>query len=70
MVDRTLGAMASIHDPDRSALDPKVTRCVCMDVELATLTGYASVEAIKEDTGCGTVCGLCLPYLVNRCRIG
>ncbi len=38
-----------------------VTHCVCMGVKLDTLRDRA--EADKK--GCGTKCGLCLPYLPN-----
>lgn len=40
-----------------------VTHCVCADTELVSLRGYPSMEAVKEETTCGTFCGLCVPYI-------
>lgn len=44
----------------------RVTRCICMGVELAALADHRSIEEIKTETGCGTICGLCLPYIQKR----
>jgi bacterioferritin-associated ferredoxin len=45
-----------------------VDRCVCRNVTFAELwqihqsTG-ASLRQLQAQTGCGTVCGMCLPYI-------
>lgn len=40
-----------------------VTRCVCTNTLLLTLTGYSSIVEVKDKTRCGRYCGLCLPYI-------
>lgn len=49
-----------------------VTHCICADTPLAVLMSgaYPTLAAVKEETGCGTYCGLCLPWIVKLCRIG
>ncbi len=45
-----------------------VDRCVCRNVLFSELlrihreTG-ADLERLQRRTGCGTVCGMCLPYI-------
>jgi len=57
-------------------VDPApVDRCVCRDVTFAELlrirdqTG-ADLDALQRRTGCGTVCGLCIPYIRAALRTG
>ncbi len=50
---RPVGGMAARPD------GPVVTHCICMKVELAALQSRA--EAVAK--GCGSKCGLCLPYI-------
>lgn len=45
-----------------------VNRCVCRDVTFARLKALAAehgwgLEELSRSTGCGTVCGLCRPYI-------
>lgn len=45
-----------------------VDRCVCHDVTFAELLRLVderglSLEELQEETGCGTGCGTCLPYI-------
>jgi bacterioferritin-associated ferredoxin len=44
-----------------------VDRCVCRDVLLAEMVRMqsegASFERIRQKTGCGQQCGLCVPYI-------
>jgi bacterioferritin-associated ferredoxin len=52
-----------------------VDRCVCREVTFAELirihaqTG-AGFEEFQRRTGCGTVCGLCTPYIRAALRTG
>ncbi|MCE7974528.1 MAG: hypothetical protein DYG92_09460 [Leptolyngbya sp. PLA1] len=53
----------------------RVTRCVCRGLSFATLladarAGGLSLDQLVESTGCGTGCGLCLPYLLKALRTG
>ena len=48
---------------------PPVYRCLCFPhtfaqlKQLAAVQGMVTVEQITEQTGCGSGCGLCRPYL-------
>lgn len=47
---------------------PKVTRCVCLGREFAELVQMSRREGISAEevcrrTGCGSGCGLCVPYI-------
>lgn len=53
----------------------RVTRCVCRGLSFATLLADArasglTLDQIMDSTGCGTGCGLCLPYLLKALRTG
>lgn len=57
-------------------MDPTpVDRCVCRNVTFAQLwethqkTG-AKLRDLQVQTGCGTVCGMCLPYIKVVLRTG
>lgn len=45
------------------SLDPLALRCVCVGIPLASLTVYPSLAAAQSGTACGTVCGMCVPYI-------
>ena len=52
-----------------------VNRCVCHDVSFARLIELVrqhgfSLETLSERTGCGTGCGLCLPYIERAIASG
>ena len=52
-----------------------VERCICMRVPFAELLPLAraggwELEALMRETGCGTRCGLCGPYLRRMLRTG
>lgn len=55
--------------------DRPVDRCVCRDVLFSELirlhreTG-ATLEELRRRTGCGTGCGLCIPYIKVALRTG
>jgi bacterioferritin-associated ferredoxin len=43
-------------------------RCICKDVGVKELVELAKqknwdIEQIKNNTGCGNQCGLCVPYI-------
>lgn len=45
-----------------------VERCVCRDVTFSELkelaeTLNADLDTLSEHTGCGTGCGMCVPYI-------
>lgn len=45
-----------------------ITRCVCHDVTFAELRALADrtggdLADLSRRTGCGTSCGLCIPYI-------
>ena len=48
---------------------PMITHCVCHDVSFARLRRYAEehedvdFETLRRRFGCGTGCGLCIPYV-------
>lgn len=51
----------------------RVTRCVCRRVSFATLlaearAGGLTLDQLVDSTGCGTGCGLCLPYILRMLR--
>lgn len=49
-----------------------VTRCVCTGYTFAELkqSGLRSIEAIEDEFGCGTHCGLCRDYIVRMLATG
>ena len=52
-----------------------VTRCVCMQTPFDRLLPLAreggwDLAALMRETGCGTQCGLCRPYLAEMLRSG
>ncbi len=52
-----------------------VDRCVCHDVTFAELrelvdAGVTDLEGLARHTGCGTGCGLCVPYIRVMLRTG
>jgi bacterioferritin-associated ferredoxin len=45
-----------------------IDRCVCRQIPFETLREIAAeeslgVEALLDSTGCGSSCGLCVPYI-------
>lgn len=45
-----------------------VDRCVCKSVSFVRLKeladqGHADLDALSKKTGCGTGCGMCVPYI-------
>lgn len=47
---------------------PMVSRCICHDISFAELkklaeAGARDLEALSRQTGCGTGCGMCIPYI-------
>lgn len=52
--------------------DKPIVRCVCRDRTFAFLrdSGVVSLEQIREIYGCGTGCGLCLPFLARMLETG
>jgi bacterioferritin-associated ferredoxin len=52
-----------------------VSRCICMRMPFEQLLPLARAEgwdlgAVMRETGCGTQCGLCRPYLRRMLRTG
>lgn len=52
-----------------------VNRCICHDVTFAELRALAArigggFEEVSGRTGCGTGCGLCVPYIRLMLRTG
>ncbi|TVQ63563.1 MAG: (2Fe-2S)-binding protein [Phycisphaerales bacterium] len=52
-----------------------VDRCMCHDVTFAELReladrGAGDLQALARETGCGTGCGLCVPYIRVMLRTG
>jgi bacterioferritin-associated ferredoxin len=52
-----------------------VSRCICMRFPFDELLPLARAEGwdlgqVMEETGCGTQCGLCRPYLRRMLRTG
>jgi bacterioferritin-associated ferredoxin len=53
-----------------------ITRCVCHDVTFARLRRYADehegvdMDALQRAFGCGSGCGLCVPYVRAMLRTG
>jgi NAD(P)H-nitrite reductase large subunit len=51
-------------------------RCICHNLSLAGLRSYAlrhgltSFEELQAQTGCGTSCGTCRPYIEEMLRTG
>ncbi len=52
--------------------DRPIVRCVCFDKTFEELKalGLATIEEISAETGCGTKCGLCLPYILKMLETG
>lgn len=53
----------------------RVSRCVCRGISFATLlaearAGGLTLDQLVDSTGCGTGCGLCLPYILRALRTG
>lgn len=45
-----------------------VDRCVCKSVSFSRLKeladqGHSDLDALSKKTGCGTGCGMCVPYI-------
>lgn len=45
-----------------------VSRCVCKNVPFSSIQsmsrgGHATLEEVTQRTGCGTGCGMCIPYV-------
>jgi len=67
----------SDHDVNHHA---HVDRCICHDVRFTTLHDFAQsrdscdnedvVIAIRRTFGCGSGCGLCVPYIREMLRTG
>ncbi len=61
---------------------PRVDRCICYDVRFTTLLDFARSRdacdnaeedvliAIRQTFGCGSGCGLCVPYIRLMLRTG
>jgi bacterioferritin-associated ferredoxin len=52
-----------------------VNRCVCRGVKFTTLLALSKrvgpdIDRLAEETGCGTSCGLCIPYILEMLRTG
>lgn len=52
-----------------------VDRCVCHDVSFAELKRLAQdagadIDELGRRTGCGTGCGMCVPYIREMLRTG
>jgi bacterioferritin-associated ferredoxin len=52
-----------------------VTRCICRDVPFEVLkrladSGVGSLDGLQRQTGCGTGCGMCLPYVLRLLESG
>jgi bacterioferritin-associated ferredoxin len=53
----------------------RIERCVCMDMTFAELLAIARREGLDADglereTGCGSRCGMCPPYIEEALRTG
>jgi bacterioferritin-associated ferredoxin len=51
--------------------NPSVTHCICTDQEISRIVEKAALEnltllEVSEKTNCGTICGMCLPYIDLR----
>lgn len=55
--------MADQADASLLPVDPCSLRCVCLDVELASLRAYPDARTAQDETGAGTACEMCLPYI-------
>jgi bacterioferritin-associated ferredoxin len=59
-----------------SVTEPVVSACICHRRsfrelrKLAERGGWRTVEQITAETGCGSGCGLCLPYLKRMLETG
>lgn len=52
-----------------------VNRCVCRNISFARIAAAAQVVGhdlakLSETTGCGTGCGMCLPYIKRMLQSG
>ena len=52
--------------------DRPIRRCVCHDTTFAELreSGLTNLEAIANQFGCTTGCGLCRPYIERMLQTG
>lgn len=50
----------------------KIDRCVCFNIPFATIkqNGNLSLPVIIDLYGCGTKCGMCIPYIKNMIKTG
>jgi bacterioferritin-associated ferredoxin len=53
----------------------RIERCVCMDMTFAELLAIArreglDAQALERETGCGSRCGMCMPYIEESLRTG
>jgi NAD(P)H-nitrite reductase large subunit len=52
----------------------KVTHCICFDRKIDSIIieskkkNLKTIDDIKEETGCGTACGMCIPYIERELR--
>jgi bacterioferritin-associated ferredoxin len=52
-----------------------VTRCICHNVSFERLKSLAAsigpdFDALSRETGCGTGCGMCVPYIFYMLQTG
>ncbi len=52
-----------------------VNRCICHDVAFSRLKDVAArvgpdLDTLSRETGCGTGCGMCVPYIIYMLRTG
>ncbi len=52
-----------------------VTRCICHNVSFERLKSLAAsigpdFDALSRETGCGTGCGMCVPYIHYMLQTG
>lgn len=53
----------------------RIDRCVCMHMTFAELLAIArrdglDAEGLERATGCGSRCGMCVPYIEESLRTG
>lgn len=47
-----------------------ITHCVCFGESFVELKKFNTLEAIQKETGCGTSCKLCVPYIKKMLETG
>ena len=60
------GALQTAHVVERAVTDPTVCHCLGVDqvaINAAVTAGCGTLDALRRETGCGSVCGGCLPRL-------